>query len=215
MDFGIYLKLLIVVIIKMMVKRWVDGILIRNMVKAKKRCGLYNDSVEGISFKNGDWVELSYSIQSKDLVLYNGNYNYGRKIGKWDIYWNQVHQSSKIGGGQFGVQLSNNSSIKIGQWIELRDGYCQDSKIYNCGEYKKGIKIGIWDIQFQEKIIGGGSYDVGSKTGKWIELCDGFYKSGYGSKEITFNGEYSNGKKIGKWTEINLKNLHLRTIYYD
>ncbi|CAD8116048.1 unnamed protein product [Paramecium sonneborni] len=176
--------------------------------------GSYDDFVKGISIKNGDWIELSDSFQSNALVIFNGNYNYGRKVDKWDIYWNQVDQSSKIGGGSYGVQL-NNSSIKIGQWTELGDAYSLDSQVYYKGEYRKGLKIGTWVINYQLKIIGGGSYDFGIKNGKWIELCEGFYKGDYGSKEITFNGEYSNGKKVGKWTDNKLKNQQLRIIYYD
>ncbi|CAD8069772.1 unnamed protein product [Paramecium sonneborni] len=176
--------------------------------------GQYDDLVDGITVKIGNWIELRDGFQLNQQVIFNGDYNYGRKIGKWDIYWKQVLQSFKIGGGSYEAQL-NQSSIKIGQWTELSNNYSLDSQIYNCGVYKKGIKIGKWEIHQQLKLIGGGSYIDGIKTGEWIELCDGFYKSDYGSNEITFNGKYKNGQKIGKWTQIKFKNIHLSTYYYN
>ncbi|CAD8205826.1 unnamed protein product [Paramecium pentaurelia] len=100
-------------------------------------------------------------------------------------------------------------NIKIGQWIDISDGFCRECQVTYKGEYKIGKRVGKWDILYKDlagnnESIGGGSYDEkgdGMKIGKWIDLDDRFCDS----KQITYKGQYKNGKKQGLWVEIDIQ----------
>ncbi|CAD8207734.1 unnamed protein product [Paramecium octaurelia] len=64
------------------------------------------------------------------------------------------------------------------------------------GDYRCKIIL----FQLLTNFSGGGTYEIfftedSIKTGKWIELSDGFNDD----QQITYVGEYSNNKKFGKW----------------
>ncbi|CAD8058043.1 unnamed protein product [Paramecium primaurelia] len=151
--------------------------------------------------KIGKWIEQSDGFYIDSQIIYDGEYKNGMKIGMWNISLKDKKsgQTQQIGGGQY----DQNGSIKIGKWIEQSDGFYDLSQVIQKGEYKNGKKVGRWDILFREDfseeflLIGGGWYDeAGSfKSGRWIELSDGFKIW----SQVTFDGEYKNGKKVGKW----------------
>ncbi|CAD8209772.1 unnamed protein product [Paramecium pentaurelia] len=146
------------------------------------------------SMKTGKWIEFETEFFSD--ITSTGEYNYGRKVGRWDIWTKEDDENIRIGGGSY-----SEAGVKIGKWVDL---YAKPSNVklitYN-GEYKNGKKVGRWDIEFRQdkdkpfSQIGGGSYNEkgdGIKIGQWIELKGK-------SKDETCNGEYQNGKKVGKW----------------
>ncbi|CAD8195660.1 unnamed protein product [Paramecium octaurelia] len=149
---------------------------------------------EGHSLKVGKWIELSDGFAWNSQFTYQGVYRDGKKIGRWDTYF-EFGGNRQIGGGFYDDE---GYGIKIGKWIELSLGFRDDSQVTYKGEYKNGTKVGRWDIFFLENQIGGGEYDEkgnGFKIGKWIELSSGFVSW----SQITYKGEYKNGKKIGRW----------------
>ncbi|CAD8121209.1 unnamed protein product [Paramecium sonneborni] len=156
-----------------------------------------------IMCKIGKWIELSDGFYNLSQVTYVGEYIEGKKVGRWDICWNWgVDQ--KIAGGSY------DDSRKIGQWIELCDGFSRDYQVTYTGSYEKGRKVGRWDTLYSNQLFGGGSYDEiqdcsdnaenSIKTGDWIELSDRFYWD----NQIALNGTYKNGRKIGLWYMIDL-----------
>ncbi|CAD8130348.1 unnamed protein product [Paramecium sonneborni] len=162
--------------------------------------GLYEEDNhnENITYKQGIWTELSDGFWEGFQLIYKGEYNKGKKIGRWDIF---NEEKQKIGGGSYDIR----GSIKSGMWIEVSDQYSWGSKVTYFGEYENGKKVGRWDITAWGKQIGGGSYndkgrmvEIGIKDGRWTEVKEVFGQHSY----ITYNGEYKNGQKIGRWDII-------------
>ncbi|CAD8116807.1 unnamed protein product [Paramecium primaurelia] len=157
--------------------------------------GSYDE--RGDCIKIGKWVELSAKFCSLSKVTFKGEYENGKKIGRWDTALSGI----EIGGGSYDKE---GQQIKIGKWIELNDELCSEFYVTYNGEYKNDQKVGKWNINIQHikdkwnECIGDGLYDQkgdGIKIGKWIELCDGFNQQ----KQITYKGNYQNGVKVGKW----------------
>ncbi|CAD8196427.1 unnamed protein product [Paramecium octaurelia] len=155
--------------------------------------GQYHDGI-----KYGMWTELSENFRKISQVILKGEYNFGQKVGRWSIFYKEEEKYKKIGGGQY------DNGIKVSKWTEVSDVFGDNSQITFSGEYKKGQKIGIWDIWYRRyidepyKLIGGGLYDQfnnGIKIGYWIELSNGFKDY----SQVTYRGKYQCNKKIGKW----------------
>ncbi|CAD8171806.1 unnamed protein product [Paramecium octaurelia] len=145
--------------------------------------------------KIGKWIELSDFFDDLTQVTYEGNYHNGKKINKWNINFRQSLKKpfEQIGGGQYDEQGNEN---KIGNWIELHDGFDNLTQVTYEGEYNNGKKVNRWNIYYEKNQIGGGSYaQDGNKVGMWNEVSDDFRHS----SQIFLNGEYKNGKKIGIW----------------
>ncbi|CAD8214784.1 unnamed protein product [Paramecium pentaurelia] len=164
--------------------------------KGNKLIGGGSYDNEGLH-KIGRWIELSDCYEQDRQVTYHGEYRNGKKVGRWDIYFNKINKQYLIGGGSY----DEDGLYKIGMWVEWSE---HDGQITYNGEYRNGKKVGRWEILQKEDInqgystIGGGSYnEVGEefKIGKWIDLDDNFENS----KQVTYNGEYKNSKKVGKW----------------
>ncbi|CAD8150614.1 unnamed protein product [Paramecium octaurelia] len=164
--------------------------------------GIYQEAVKG-SIKSGKWIELSDSFSIGSQITQEGYYNNGKKVGGWNIIWNDNNINKKIGGGLY------DCSIQVGRWIELiKDfggGQGQSQIIYN-GEYQNGRKVGRWNIMYQEYWekyfvnVGGGLYDEQSsiKIGQWIEVSENF-GSRKGQSFVNYIGEYKNSDRIGQW----------------
>ncbi|CAD8101536.1 unnamed protein product [Paramecium primaurelia] len=176
--------------------------------------GEYNKQGE----KNGKWIELSVGFWEYSQVSYNGEYKNGKKIGRWEIMFqgNELLSKQKqIGGGSYDDE---GNGIKIGKWIELSDGFRENSQVTFSGEYRKNQKVGVWNIYWnwcgKNQEIGGGSYDQGDngiKIGPWVEVSNGF--ASYW--QITQNGSYTNGKKVGMWVEKDIKKNEIcKEIHY-
>ncbi|CAD8118613.1 unnamed protein product [Paramecium primaurelia] len=203
------LKSHIVVNIKT-IKKLVDGIFyLRGIIYTQnmKNCNNYNainfsgggQYDEKSSVKFGSWIELSDGFGRNSKIIYTGEYKNDQKVGRWDIQYKEAdkEQLLLIGGGQYD-KMGNGS--KIGRWIEISDGFSDDSKLTYKGDYKNGQKVGIWESFWNwvgNKKIAGGSYDEKDsiKVGRWIELRDGFGLY----EQVIYNGEYKNGKKVGRW----------------
>ncbi|CAD8130809.1 unnamed protein product [Paramecium sonneborni] len=182
------------------------------------------DQQQNLGIKIGKWIELSDWFCDIGQAIYSGEYQNGKKVGKWNIQFMDpnTNQYTQFGGGIYNDQQLNEMEIKIGQWIEIVDQPQMASQVFYKGEYSKGQKVGRWDIYIDDYKIGkctwmyysyfkfsvirgGGFYEerqIGNsiKRGKWLEICDKFRSE----KDITFQGQYRNGKKIGLW-QINYK----------
>ncbi|CAD8172224.1 unnamed protein product [Paramecium pentaurelia] len=158
--------------------------------------GLYENQL-----KQGQWIELFNNFSFHSQITLNGEYNNGKKVGKWGIYHRKgIHQQFQfIGGGSYDNQ-EGRDSFKIGKWLELSDGFHSDNQVMYEGEYKNGIKVGKWEIQMihnKKKIYLNQQAEnhLGIKQGKWYELNDLLQNS----IQIIYYGEYKNGIKVGRW----------------
>ncbi|CAD8117608.1 unnamed protein product [Paramecium primaurelia] len=157
--------------------------------------GYYKDGL-----KEALWKEPIKNYQSNAQVFESGGYFHNQKYGRWNF----IQNNETIGGGSYNQQAQKN-----GKWTELQEGFSDDLQVTWKGEYKIGIKVGIWDILYENSKIGGGSFGDGQgiKQGNWVEIWKGFY---YFS-QVTENGEYKNGKKFGRW-DIWYKDIENNTI---
>ncbi|CAD8188487.1 unnamed protein product [Paramecium pentaurelia] len=142
--------------------------------------------------KIGKWIDLheKYFISNCGgcKIIYKGEYQNDQKQGRWDIMMNN---NQIIGGGNY-----NEKGLKHDRWIDLHENYSDFSQITYLGEYQNGQKKGMWVINFEGQIIGGGEYDQsGLKNGDWIDLHINFSKF----CQVTYKGEYLNGIKCGMW----------------
>ncbi|CAD8173458.1 unnamed protein product [Paramecium octaurelia] len=146
--------------------------------------------------KVGKWIELSNGFYKNSQVTYEGEYRNGKKFGRWEILWkNSFEDKNKvqIGGGSYDQE----SQLKTGKWVELSEGFWENSQVIYKGEYKNGKKQNSWTIESLGEQIGGGSYDKEGqiKIGSWIEPINGYF----GGAQVIEKGQYLNDKKVGKW----------------
>ncbi|CAD8149057.1 unnamed protein product [Paramecium octaurelia] len=142
--------------------------------------------------KDGYWTEIHEKFCRDLQIIEKGNYKNGRKIKEWQIYL----KNKKIGGGEY-----DENGNKIKMWSELHECYNVDSRVFYCGNYNEGKKVGGWKIKDNDEQLGGGSYLDGFKVGEWTEISGNFLKSGeltisYG---VYFKGAYEMGKKKDQW----------------
>ncbi|CAD8184649.1 unnamed protein product [Paramecium octaurelia] len=173
--------------------------------------GSYDE--DGNEFKIGKWTDFEYEQRQEKIIILNGIYENGNKIGRWNIFF----EGSEIGGGFYDQE---GDGIKIGKWIDLDERFYQEKQITHIGKYIQGRKAGQWDIYWnwnENEKIGGGVYDEegnGFKVGMWIDLDEDF---NYWKQKI-LNGKYIMGKKVGSWQEMylnNKKNKNLRIRDYE
>ncbi|CAD8173975.1 unnamed protein product [Paramecium octaurelia] len=175
--------------------------------------GYYDDAGNGI--KIGNWLEISDDFDNDKQVTLNGEYKNGKKVGRWDIWYKNKENNEKMQKYNFQLKLiylnlqsgggyydDAGKGIKIGNWLEISDGFFSNNQVTLNGVYKNGKKVGRWDIWFKNeglnKKIGGGVYDDdgdGIKIGNWLEISDDFQEFLY----IALSGEYKEGKKVGRW----------------
>ncbi|CAD8119982.1 unnamed protein product [Paramecium primaurelia] len=232
-----HLKLLIRVNIKR-VEKLVDGIFISVIKEQINRCiiilfiiknifysggGEYDERDEGI--KTGKWIEMSEGFYESQQVMFIGDYKNGNKVDKWDIYFNNKGQNEKIGGGQYD---EGGEGTKIGRWIEISDDFDDSSQVTYNGEYKKGRKIGRWDIHFKitgrNEQIRGQQNNEGSDRTKIARKIISDKNSKKAEKQdipdIKVGNEQIGGSydergeelKIGKWVELSDSNSQITQI---
>ncbi|CAK88407.1 unnamed protein product (macronuclear) [Paramecium tetraurelia] len=148
--------------------------------------------------KIGLQTEISESFFNLSQVFYKGEYHYGHKTGKWEIFWKNKLKNEQLGCGLYGE-----NGLKQGNWIELANDFNKDKQVTYYGEYRYGQKVGLWVtyFRFSEEFeeIGCGCYDDEEiQNGFWIELAEDFSCS----KQIIYQGEYKNGRKFEKWQEF-------------
>ncbi|CAD8192682.1 unnamed protein product [Paramecium octaurelia] len=159
--------------------------------------------------KHGKWREISDDFTNQCLVIEDGEYKNGKKVGIWEIFLSQkeiinlnlckisqINIQQFSGFGQYFDQ-GEADSAKDGKWYELGKGFSEYSQITLFGSYKRGKKIGYWRVKQDKQLIEGGGYEELNgqqevKNGKWIETVDGDHS-------IIYTGEYRNNQKIGRW----------------
>ncbi|CAD8118323.1 unnamed protein product [Paramecium sonneborni] len=116
--------------------------------------GSYHQDVRFcFGIKQGKWIELINGFCQQRQILCEGEYHFGKKVGRWN-YLFKFHENEpfeQIGGGLYEQKYIDQNeinclSIKQGLWIELFDDFCCPSQIIYQGEYHQGIKVGRWDI---------------------------------------------------------------------
>ncbi|CAD8172849.1 unnamed protein product [Paramecium pentaurelia] len=159
--------------------------------------------------QNGMWIDVDETFSNQSQVSYQGEYNEGIKIGKWDYVLNRNNKNKlDIFGGGFYDQ----DGKKKGKWINFHTKFSKylnknfikisDFQVIYLGEYKNGIKFGKWENKYrfetkeQLKNSGVGNYDhIGRKIGKWIYI-DFEFQFGY---ELIHIGNYFKGIQQGKF----------------
>ncbi|CAD8095966.1 unnamed protein product [Paramecium primaurelia] len=103
----------------------------------------------GNSTKIGHWIELRDDFWNQSQVIFIGEYKNSQKLGRWNILYRQINKQNfkQIGGGCF----SESKGLKEGQWTELSDGFWYDQQITIKGVYKKGKKVGKWNIWYHNR----------------------------------------------------------------
>ncbi|CAD8139054.1 unnamed protein product [Paramecium pentaurelia] len=136
------------------------------------------------------------NLEQIKYLSWSGKYdNMNQKIGKWIVKWKD-EALNDVGG-----QYSNNK--KQGIWKDIFKNYIIKSQVYEVGEYACETRQHFWKMIYKDEEIGGGEYNLkGQKTGKWIELSDGY---SYDSQVMYF-GEYKDNKKVGIWDILFRKN---------
>ncbi|CAD8173977.1 unnamed protein product [Paramecium octaurelia] len=140
-----------------MEKKQVDGIFGLKMKKLTKRCtntlysfcqnlifkfsggGLYDDIDE---YKTGQWIEISYNFFYDQQVTLNGEYQNGKKVGRWDIWIKHDEINKKIGGGFYD---DSGHGHQVGKWVEFQSKGFDEIYTSN-GLYCKSKKVGLWEI---------------------------------------------------------------------
>ncbi|CAD8165551.1 unnamed protein product [Paramecium pentaurelia] len=136
-------------------------------------------------FKQGKWMELHENFKNDLLVTYYGDYEFGKKIGRWDTLLFQVDES--INNSHCNSFQSNNQENQ-NQTEEVDD-------------YKEGIGF-IQYCQQEFQIIGGGQFDKDqTKHGFWIE---NYFDNSLNG--IIIKGKYNQGKKVGDWKSFSRDN---------
>ncbi|CAD8106489.1 unnamed protein product [Paramecium sonneborni] len=142
--------------------------------------------------KFGKWKELFKTFSDNAQVYEVGDYYDDIKTGDWKFFY----EEKQIGGGQYDDQ-----GLKYGLWVDLSDYFWNQNQILYKGYYRKGQKIGLWQIikngnNEEFELIGGGLYnEQGQKNGKWEDLGQDFNQC----DKVFYEGEYLNGIKIGRW----------------
>ncbi|CAD8190279.1 unnamed protein product [Paramecium pentaurelia] len=152
--------------------------------------GYYSDQGE----KQGLWMELIKNFQNNAKAYEFGEYINNKRVGTWK----QFYQDKQLGVGNY-----NEQGQRDGKWTQLSDYFFNQKQVIDEGEYKNGKKVGLWNIYYENLLIGGGLYDYErrgeslgqTKIGKWIELSVGFYDW----SQVTYEGQYKNGKRFGRW----------------
>ncbi|CAD8090392.1 unnamed protein product [Paramecium primaurelia] len=164
----------------------------------------------GDELKQGNWVEITENQGDYSYVNCRGGYQNGKKIGRWDIFWNNNGNQKIIGGGSYDEE---GDELKLGYWVEIMDNFEENMQvvkklvdgIYGQSIYQliitmKKCKNKVIQFQYFEKwlvISGGGFYDEagnGFKQGGWVEILEISDDS-----LVNYSGEYKNGKKVGVW----------------
>ncbi|CAD8135866.1 unnamed protein product [Paramecium pentaurelia] len=222
MDFLEILNWCIVVNIKM-ARKLLDGIFVKlkkgfYLVLNIRRCkhliykpqqknssggGSYDEGDNGI--KQGNWVELSDALFRDSQVTYSGQYKNGKKVTKWDIWYQENghnQKNLKIGGGSYD---EGGDETKQGEWVEISDGFYQESQVTYNGQYKNGKKVDRWNICLIEKV-----YQM-IYNPKKQEVENMMHDNFSDSNQITYHGEYKNGAKVGIWEILKMN----KTDYFE
>ncbi|CAD8118865.1 unnamed protein product [Paramecium sonneborni] len=133
--------------------------------------------------------QIYTNLEQIQFLQWSGEFGKNnQKIGRWTATWKE--DTLKNVGGEYSEE-----GEKQGLWNELIKSFCDQAEVYAVGQYMNGQKQAIWKYLYNDKEIGGGSYDAGIKKGRWIQLSDDFFQK----SQVTYNGEFKNGKKVGRW----------------
>ncbi|CAK74575.1 unnamed protein product (macronuclear) [Paramecium tetraurelia] len=173
-------------------------------------------SYDNLGVKYGQWIDISKEFQADQFITYKGQYQNGRRVGQWNIFYSEYNLQDDlidelIGGGLYDKDAKG---LKIGQWTDISKGFNNNSYVTYHGQYIIGQKVGRWNTYYrrskkkQDELMqnlysitinsGGGLYDEngsGKKIENWIELADCFKDL----SQVIYEGQYINGKKIGRW----------------
>ncbi|CAD8055828.1 unnamed protein product [Paramecium primaurelia] len=113
--------------------------------------GSYYSEGEMNNIKIGKWIDLDDEFRSNKQVTYNGEYKFGKKVGRWDIYFrNKQNNAFQLIGGGFYDERGD--GFKNGRWIDLDEEFNCNKQVIFIGVYNNGKKIGKWDIWFRQEI---------------------------------------------------------------
>ncbi|CAD8182680.1 unnamed protein product [Paramecium pentaurelia] len=105
--------------------------------------GLYSDS----GVKNGYWIEKYESFWSWNEVIYQGLFQNGKQIGRWDLQFRSSIKND--GGGTYDDQ-----NLKNGSWVDQFERFYmnQGYKVLYCHGKKIGLMQEISQCNYQESL---------------------------------------------------------------
>ncbi|CAD8117897.1 unnamed protein product [Paramecium primaurelia] len=160
-------------------------------------------------FKQGKWMELHENFDNNLLVTYYGDYEFGKKIGRWDTLLLQVDESIDNSDCYSESSSQNDNSVDVSMkqtFIILSNSFQQNNlqnqnQIEEVDDQKEGIDFILY-CQKEFNIIGGGQFDKDQKKhGFWIENY--FDKSLNGT---IVKGNYNQGIRVGDWMSFSYNN---------
>ncbi|CAD8214087.1 unnamed protein product [Paramecium octaurelia] len=99
--------------------------------------GTYDYGCQGK--KVGKWTLSNNGYFFGSQITLNGKYMYGKKVGRWDIFFKHFGQgqeyvrNQQIGGG---IYQNKGEDVKVGYWIELWERFDSIHNVILNGEYK-------------------------------------------------------------------------------
>ncbi|CAD8100894.1 unnamed protein product [Paramecium sonneborni] len=105
--------------------------------------GNYNENGEKI----GLWMEFCENFKDDSQIIFEGNYQNGKKFGKWISKYRycEDQEFQEIGGGNF-----NEEGVKIGYWKELIQNFSDTNQIILKVNYLEGKIYGQVQIEFRK-----------------------------------------------------------------
>ncbi|CAD8128548.1 unnamed protein product [Paramecium sonneborni] len=202
-------------------------IILRNYFDKKVKIGggQYYNQEGKYNLKNGKWIELDDGC-SWNQVIYSGEYEFGKKIGYWEIFQIDLGKKEKIGGGCYINEGQNDGqqNQKHGNWIEVKEDFHHQYCIFEITlilvlinqlfrvNTQMAKKL-VWQLYDKKEKMGGGLYNnqrgyQGQKIGLWIEPSNE-------NNQIYYKGEYENSKKVDKWDTLQNGAIINMNLYKD
>ncbi|CAD8089232.1 unnamed protein product [Paramecium primaurelia] len=144
--------------------------------------------------QDGMWKEVNERFQNDCKIFYFGQFDIGKKIGRWNVIFQDTIMNFR-GGGDY-----DNQGMKTGRWVDQNNNFFREQK---SGKYYVDL---ILKKQFES--IGSGQYDEkGIKHDFWIEPIEHIWRQiKFGCSDCNQLGlnnllrQYqNNGEKIGRW----------------
>ena len=164
-------------------------------------------------YENWERSGLWKSWDPQEVLVSEGEYVEGNKVGKWTWYkegedkgWEENYNNGVLHGKFNNLSPfakvrgvgSFSEGIKTGEWEEYyssTDGSLERSQ---SGAYQFGKKVGVWSLYAKNgRRIAEGSYKDDIKEGEWTEGQDIDFGSRFFGK-----GTYSNNEKNGRWSYV-------------
>jgi len=164
-------------------------------------------------YKNWQRQGLWKSWDAQEVLVSEGEYDQGKKIGKWVWYkegedkgWQENYENGILDGefhnlspyAEIRGKGKYKEGTKTGEWQEYYTAQEGSLERSQSGAYQFGKKEGLWSLYAKNgRRIGEGTFVSDIKEGEWTEGTDIDFGSRFFGK-----GTYSNNQKNGQWNYV-------------